>query len=38
MVITHLDRLKPVVRIGAKSAEVGILTMDGINKGIKCTP
>lgn len=38
MVITHLGRSKPFVIIGAKSAEIGILTMDWINEGIKCTP
>lgn len=37
-VMTHKGRLMPVVRIGSKMAEVGILKGVGFSQGITCTP
>lgn len=37
LVVTHKGRLKPVVRIGSKPAEVGALKAVGLPNGIICT-
>ena len=38
LVVTHLGRLRPVVRVGSKLAEVGSLTGVGMLEPIRCTP